>query len=123
MLNTITIPSMIAGRKVSQAVDGRGFQYKGVALHLRKIDTLWVISLFNTGLITRGSARTIKEAIEKYDINDGAIIENWKYEPGCPNIYQLRKSNYPENEEQIIDLEYSNGRLVIGQQIKAGELI
>lgn len=31
--------------------------------------------------------------------------------------------NKPENEEQIIDLEYSNGRLVTGQQIKAGELI
>lgn len=123
MLNTITIPAMIAGRKLSQAVDGRGFQYKGVALHLRKIGSLWVITLFNTGLLTRGSARTIEEAIAKYDINDGAIIENWKYESGCPNIYQLRKSNYPENEEQTIDLEYSNGRLVTGQQIKAGELI
>ena len=114
---------MIAGRKVSEAVEGRGFQYKGVALHLRKIGSLWVISLFNTGLLTRGSARTIEEAIAKYDINDGAIIEGWKYKPGCPNIYQLRKSNYPENEEQIIDLEYSNGRLVTGQQIKAGDLI
>ena len=123
MLNTITISSMIAGRKVCEAVEGRGFQYKGVALHLRKIDSLWVISLFNTGLLTRGSGRTIKEAIAKYDINDGAIIEKWKYELGCPNIYQLRKSNYPENEEQTIDLEYSNGRLVTGQQIKAGELI
>lgn len=123
MLNTITIPSMVAGHKVSDAVEGRGFQYKGVALHLRKIGSLWVITLFNTGLLTRGSAKTIEEAIAKYDVNDGAIIEKWKYEAGCPNIYQLRKSNYPENEEQIIDLEYSNGRLVTGQQIKAGELI
>ena len=63
MLNEITIPSMIAGRKVSEVVEGRGFQYKGVALHLRKISSLWVISLFNTGLLTRGSARTIEEAI------------------------------------------------------------
>ena len=123
MLNTITIPSMIAGRKVSEAVDGSGFQYKGVALHLRKIGSLWAITLFNTGLLTRGSARTIEEAIAKYDINDGALIEEWKYQPGCPRIYDLRKMNYPENEEQIIDLEYSNGRLVTGQQIKAGELI
>lgn len=123
MLNTITIPSMKDGRKTTEAVEGRGFQYKGVALHLRKINSLWVISLFNTGLLTRGSARTIEEAIAKYDINDGAIIERWKYGPGCPNIYQFRKSNYPENEKQIIDLEYSNGRLVTGQQIKAGELI
>ena len=123
MLNTITIPSMIAGHKVSEAVEGRGFQYKGVALHLRKIGSLWVITLFNTGLLTRGSAKTIEEAIAKYDVNDGAIIEKWKYEAGCPYIYQLRKSNYPENEEQTIDLEYSNGRLVTGQQIKAGELI
>lgn len=123
MLNTITIPSMIAGRKVFQAVDGRGFQYKGVALHLRKLDSLWVITLFNTGLLTRGCARTIEEAIAKYDINDGALIEEWKYQPGCPRLYDLRKMNYPENEEQIIDLEYSNGRLVTGQQIKAGELI
>lgn len=123
MLNTITTPSMVAGHKVSEAVEGRGFQYKGVALHLRKIGSLWVITLFNTGLLTRGSAKTIEEAIAKYDVNDGAIIEKWKYEAGCPNIYQLRKSNYPENEEQIIDLEYSNGRLVTGQQIKAGELI
>ena len=123
MLNVITIPSMKAGRQTIEAVEGRGFQYKGVALHLRKIGTLWVISLFNTGLLTRGSARTIEEAIAKYDINDGAIIEKWQYEFGCPNIYQLRKSNYPENERQIIDLEYSNGRLVTSQQIKAGELI
>lgn len=123
MLNVITIPSMKDGRKKTEAVEGRGFQYKGVALHLRKIGSLWVISLFNTGLLTRGSARTIEEAIAKYDINDGAIIEKWKYELGCPNIYQLRKSNYPENECQTIDLEYSNGRLVTGQQIKAGELI
>lgn len=118
MLNTITIPSMIAGREVSEAVEGRGFQYKGVALHLRKIG-----SLFNTGLLTRSSARTIEEAIAKYDINDGALIEDWKYQPGCPRIYDLRKMNKPENEKQIIDLEYSNGRLVTGQQIKAGELI
>lgn len=123
MLNVITIPSMKDGRKKTEAFEGRGFQYKGVALHLRKIGSLWVISLFNTGLLTRGSARTIEEAIAKYDINDGAIIEKWKYELGCPNIYQLRKSNYPENECQAIDLEYSNGRLVTGQQIKAGELI
>lgn len=123
MLNVITIPSMKDGRKKTEAVEGRGFQYKGVALHLRKIGSLWVISLFNTGLLTRGSARTIEEAIAKYDINDGAIIEKWKYELGCPNIYQLRKSNYPENECQTIDLEYSNGRLVTGQQIKAGDLI
>lgn len=123
MLNTITILSMKDGRKTFETVEGRGFQHKGVALHLRKIGSLWVISLFNTGLLTRGSARTIEEAIAKYDINDGAIIEGWKYEPGCPNIYQLRKSNYPENEKQIIDLEYSNGRLITGQQIKAGELI
>lgn len=123
MLNKITIPSMKDGRKTIEVVEGRGFQYKGVALHLRKIGSLWVISLFNTGLLTRGSARTIKEAIAKYDINDGALIEDWKYQPGCPRIYDLRKMNNPENEEQIIDLEYSKDRLVTGQQIKAGELI
>lgn len=123
MLNTITIPAMIAGCKMTEAVEGRGFQYKGVALHLRKINSLWVISLFNTGLLTRGSARTIEEAIAKYDINEGALIEEWKYQPSCLRIYELKKMNRPENEEQIIDLEYSNGRLVTGQQIKAGELI
>ena len=123
MLNIITIPSMKDGRKTSETVEGRGFQYKGVALHLRKINSLWVISLFNTGLLTRGSARTIEEAIAKYDINDGAIIEEWKYQSGCPRLYDLKKMNRPENEEQIIDLEYSNGRLVTSQQIKAGELI
>lgn len=123
MLNVITMPAFKDGRKTIQTAEGRGFQYKGVALHLRKIGTLWVISLFNTGLLTRGSARTIEEAIAKYDINDGALIEEWKYQPGCQRIYDLRKMNRPENEEQIIDLEYSNGRLVTGQQIKAGELI
>ena len=123
MLNTITMPSVIGGYKTTEAVEGRGFQYKGVALHLRKIGSLWVISLFNTGLLTRGSARTIEEAIAKYDINEGALIEEWKYQPGCPRLYNLRKINRPENEEQLIDLEYSNGRLVTGQQIKAGELI
>lgn len=123
MLNKITTPSMKDGRKTFETVEGRGFQYKGVALHLRKIGSLWVISLFNTGLLTRGSARTIEEAIAKYDINDGALIEEWKYQPSCRPIHDLRKMNCPENEEQIIDLEYSNGRLVTGQQIKAGELI
>ena len=53
------------GRKTVETVEGRGFQYKGVALHLRKINSLWVISFFNTGLLTRGSARTIEEAIAK----------------------------------------------------------
>ena len=123
MLNKITIPAIKDGRKTTEVVEGRGFQYKGVALHLRKINSLWVISLFNTGLLTRGSARTIEEAIAKYDINDGALIEEWKYQPSCLRIFHLKELNYPENEDQIIDLEYSNGRLVTGQQIKAGELI
>lgn len=123
MLNIITIPSMKDGHKIVETVEGRGFQYKGVALHLRKISSLWVISLFNTGLLTRGSARTIEEAIAKYDINEGALLEEWKFQRSCTRLYNLKKMNRPENEEQTIDLEYSNGRLVTGQQIKAGELI
>lgn len=123
MINVMTFEGMKDKKKYVDAAEGRAFQYKGTALHLRKVGSLWVISLFNTGMLTRGSAKTIKEAIELYDLNEGKILEEWKYEPMQKKLEGLKHFRKEENTEQIIDLEYQNGRLVTGQQIKAGDLI
>lgn len=123
MLNVMTFEGMKDKKKYTGAVEGRAFQYKGVALHLRKDGALWVISLFNTGMLTRGSAKTIKEAVELYEVNEGKLLEEWKYEPMQKKLEGLKQYRKEENTEQLIDLEYRNGRLVTGQQIKAGDLI
>ena len=123
MINVMTFEGMKDKKKYIDAAEGRAFQYKGTALHLRKVGALWVISLFNTGMLTRGSAKTIKDAVELYDVNEGKIIEEWKYEPMQKKLEGLKQYRKEENTEQIIDLEYQNGRLVTGQQIKAGDLI
>lgn len=114
------------GKKLLEEFDGEGFEYKGVALHIRRISsTIWLISLFNCGLKTRGVGRTIKEAIEKYDANDGAIIEEWKYQIGRKRLYELATVYFESNKEQLIQKTYdpNSGRLVIGPKIKAGDLI
>lgn len=123
MINKMLMPCMREKHKVVEEVEGRAFSYKGVALHLRKVGALWVISLFNTGMLTRGSAKTIKEAVELYDVNEGKILDEWKYEPMQKKLEGLKQYRKEENTEQIIDLEYNDGRLVTGQQIKAGDLI
>ena len=109
--------------KFYEKVDGRAFEYKGVALHIRKWGAFWLISLFNTGLLTRGFAKTIKEAVDLYDINEGKTIEEWKYQAGHKRLCELEQLRFSQNAGQIIDLEYQNGRLVTGQQIRAGDLI
>lgn len=114
------------GKKFLEEFEGEGFEYKGVALHIRRISsTIWLISLFNCGLKTRGLGRTIKEAIEKYDANDGAIIEEWKYQIGRKRLYDLANLYFESNKEQLIQKTYdpNSGRLVIGPKIKAGDLI
>lgn len=123
MINVMTFEGINKRQKYTDTAEGRAFQYKGTALHLRKVGSLWVISLFNTGMLTRGSAKTIKEAIKLYDENEGKILEEWKYEPMQKKLESLKHYRKDENTEQIIDLEYQNGRLVTGQQIKAGDLI
>ena len=123
MINIMLYDGMKDKKKYTDAAEGRAFQYKGVALHLRKVGALWVISLFNTGMLTRGSAKTIKEAIELYEVNEGKILEEWKYEPMREKLESLKHFRKEENITQTIDLEYQNGRLVTGQQIKAGNLI
>ena len=123
MINVMTFEGMKDKKKYTDVAEGRAFQYKGTALHLRKVGALWVISLFNTGMLTRGSAKTIKDAVELYDVNEGKILEEWKYEPMQKKLEGLKQYRKEENTEQIIDLEYQNGRLVTGQQIKAGDLI
>lgn len=123
MTNVMTFEGIKDKKKYTATVEGRAFQYKGVALHLRKVGALWVISLFNTGMLTRGSAKTIKEAVELYEVNEGKILDEWKYEPMQKKLEGLKQYRKEENTGQLIDLEYQNGRLVTGQQIKAGDLI
>lgn len=123
MINTITAPCTENKKKVYKQFEGRGFQYKGIALHLRKQGTLWIISLFNSGMLTRGHGKTIEAALMRFDIEEGSIINGWLYERGGSGLQSLKNMAIESNAEQIIDLEYSNGRLVTGQQIKAGDLI
>lgn len=114
------------GKKFLEEFEGEGFEHKGVALHLRRISsTLWLISLFNCGLQTGGCARTIKEAVEKYDAIEGAMIEEWKYQIGRKRLYDLANLYFESNKEQLIQKTYdpNSGRLVIGPKIKAGDLI
>ena len=123
MINIMTFEGMKDKKKYIDAAEGRAFQYKDVALHLRKVGALWVISLFNTGMLTSGSAKTIKEAIELYEVNEGKILEEWKYEPMHKKLEMLKHFRKEDNIAQTIDLKYQNGRLVTCQQIKAGDLI
>lgn len=109
----------------AEEAEGRGFEYNGVALHIRKIGADWIISLLNTGMSTHGIAKTIRGAMELYRVNEGKILEEWKYQPMQRRLKDLQEFNYKENAEQIIDLEYDekSGRLITGRKQKAGDLI
>lgn len=125
-MNKMLAPVKRDGKKLLEEFEGEGFEHKGVALHIRRISsTIWLISLFNCGFKTRGVGRTIKEAVEKYDANDGAIIEEWKYQIGRKRLYDLANLYFESNKEQLIQKTYdpNSGRLVIGPKIKAGDLI
>ena len=113
------------GKETIETSDGTLFSHNGVALHIRKDHTYWLISLHNSGLLTRGVGKTIREAVELYDINEGALIANWLCERGIPHIYMLREMYLEENTAQEIEKEYDpkTGRLVITKHIKAGDLI
>ena len=113
------------GKEAIETSDGTLFQHNGVALHIRKDHTYWLISLHNSGLLTRGVGKTIREAVELYDINEGALINNWLYERGTDHIKMLREMYLEENTAQEIEKEYDpkTGRLVITKHIKAGDLI
>ena len=114
------------GKKMLEEFDGVAFEHKGVALHLRRISsTVWMISLLNSGYKTRGIGRTIREAVERYDAEDGAILENWKYEAGHKHLYDFANAYLESNKMIVIEktYDYKSGRLVIGSKIKAGDLI
>lgn len=123
MNNTMTARSMADGKKLIEQFDGRGFEHNGIALHIRKSGAYWMISLFNTGLLTRGIGKTIKEAVELFDINEGALLNKWKYERGMQRLRDYQDIYFDENTSQTIDLTYNNGKLVIGKQVKAITLI
>lgn len=123
MNNTMTAPSMADGKKIIEQYDGRGFEHKGIALHIRKSGAYWLISLFNTGLLTRGIGKTIKEAVELFDLNEGALIEEWKYQRGLQHLRDYQSMYFDENTSQAIDLTYNDGKIVIGPQVKAITLI
>lgn len=129
MDNTMTMPvtKRIDGKtqKFFEQVEGRAFEFRGVALHLRKIGSLWVISLFNSGLLTRGSGKTLHDAMDAYLTNEGQIIRDWQYERGLKHLYNYRQTYIEANTEQDIDLEFNEqtNRLVICKKLKAGDLI
>lgn len=123
MNNTMTALSTADGKKIIEQYDGRGFEYKGIALHIRKSGAYWLVSLFNTGLLTRGIGKTIKEAVELFDLNEGALIEEWKYQIGLQRLRDYQELYFDENTSQTIDLTYNDGKIVIGPQVKAITLI
>ena len=129
MDNLMTMPviKVINGKrqKLFEQAEGRAFEFRGVALHIRKIGSLWVISLFNSGMLTRGSGKTLHDAMDAYIANEGKIIEDWQYERGMKRLFDYRQTYIEANTEQELDLEFNEQtcRLVTGQQIKAGELI
>ena len=113
------------GKEFIDSVDGTLFNHNGVALHIRKDHTYWLISLHNSGLLTRGVGKTIREAVELYDINEGALLQNWQYERGIDHLKMLREMYIEDNTAQEIEKEYDpkTGRLVTGKHIKAGDLL
>ena len=113
------------GKEFIDSADGTLFEHNGVALHIRKDHTYYLISLHNSGLLTRGVGKTIREAVELYDINEGALINNWLYERGTDHLKMLRDMYIEDNTAQEIEKEYDpkTGRLVITKHVKAGDLI
>ena len=126
-LMTMPIIQVIDGRREQfyEQVEGRAFEFRGVALHLRKIGSLWVISLFNSGLLTRGSGKTLHDAMDAYLTNEYQIIRDWQYERGLKHLYNYRQTYIEANTEQDIDLEFNEqtNRLVTCKMLKAGDLI
>lgn len=129
MDNLMTMPvfKRIDGKiqKLFEQVEGRAFEFRGVALHLRKIGSLWVISLFNSGLLTCGSGKTLHDAMDAYLTNEGQIIRDWQFDRGLKNLYNYRQTYIEANTEQELDLEFNETtcRLVTGKKLKAGDLI
>lgn len=129
MDNLMTMPviKVIDGKrqKLLEQVEGRAFEFRGVALHLRKVGSLWVISLFNSGLLTRGSGKTLHDAMDAYIANEGQIINEWKQERCLKHLYDYRQTYIEANTEQELDLEFNEQtcRLVTGKKLKAGDLI
>lgn len=129
MVNLMTMPIMQVSNgkreKFYEQVEGRAFEFRGVALHIRKINSLWVISLFNSGLLTRGSGKTLHDAMDAYIANEGQILEDWKQERGIKHLYNYRQAYIEANTEQELDLEFNDAtcRIVTGKRQKAGELI
>ncbi len=121
MNNFIIVP---VGKDLTKhIIDGKGFIHNGVALHIRRIEDIWAISLFNTGFLTSGSGKTIADAVERYEMNEGKLIEEWKYEVGSQHLSMLSEVRYEMNTVQTIDLKYANGRLVKMSPVKAGAYI
>ena len=129
MDNIMTMPviKVIDGKrqKLFEQAEGRAFEFRGVALHIRKISSLWVISLFNSGLLTRGSGKTLHDAMDAYIANEGKLIEDWQYERGMKRLFDYRQTYIEANTEQELDLKFNEQscRLVTGKRQKAGELI
>ena len=129
MDNLMTMPVMkvIDGKrqKLFEQAEGRAFEFRGVALHIRKIGSLWVISLFNSGMLTRGSGKTLHDAMDAYIANEGKLIEDWQYERGMKRLFDYRQTYIEANTEQELDLEFNEQscRLVTGKRQKAGDLI
>lgn len=115
-----------AGQETVVYLEGTSFEHNGIALHIRKEGTLWLISLHNSGIITRGIATTIKKAVQIFDAEEGSVIGGWLYDRhGADRLNDLEKLYQEFNTEQIITKTYDpeTGRLIIGKEVKAGDLI
>lgn len=129
MDNIMTMPVIIVkdgkSRKFTSRVEGRAFEFRGTVLHVRKIGSYWMISLFNSGLATRGIGRTLYDAIYAYMANEGRIIAEWMQERAIEHLYNYRTTYIKDNTVQEIDLEFNEQtcRLVTGKRQKAGDLI
>lgn len=125
-MNVMEAIVMKDGKKILKQFEGNSFEHNGIALHIRKEGTLWIISLHNSGLITRGSATTIKKAVQIFDAEEGSVIGGWLYDRhGADRLNDLKKMYREYNTEQIITKTYdpNTGRLIIGKEVKAGDLI
>lgn len=106
------------------AAEGYAVQYNGVALHIRKEGTLWIISLLNSGLFTAGSGSTLKKALDNYKMQEGRIIEEWKYEIGTKWLRMLQDNAITANGCTPVKYEISEeGKILKAKEMEARFLI
>lgn len=124
MKMTLNMMEYLTKDKTTKYLYGYTVSYKGIALHIRKDGSLWIISLFNSGILTAGHGYSLKQAIQAFDENEGRLIDDWKLEAGHKHLHMLADSARLFNSRQIIKYEISdNYRICYGTEVKAGDFI